>query len=128
MPGARTIQRLGHRTRRPIERRFGRRAAVVIGLVVALAACATPEYTATKAERDLERVGVERTHAQCIIKGLRAKYSDDYIRLQHQQAVAAINPKEVELYVRNKFAGQDKVLPEEIRDAQRIAKACGVSP
>jgi hypothetical protein len=111
MPGARTI----------------RRALGATALVVALGACATPEYTATKAQRDLERLGVDRAKAQCIVKGLRAHYSDEYIRLQHQQAVAAINPKEVELYVRNKFAGQDKVLPGEIRAAQHIAAGCGVS-
>ncbi len=110
----------------PGRRRFLRTAAA-LGLVAALGACATPEYTATKAQRDLETLGVTHAQSQCIVKGLRAYYSKQYVQLQYAQGVTTINPKEVDLYVRNKFAGQDTVSPSEISLTRRIAAGCGIS-
>jgi hypothetical protein len=113
-----------------------RRLTVLALLVVALGACAAPEYTSSSASRDMQRAGLTRTQADCVLGALRSHYSQEYVDAQRNALIArgldpnsaAINPKEVDLYVRNKLAGQDKIGNDEAALARQITTTCRSKP
>ncbi len=106
-------------------------AALGVALV---AGCATAEYTGDDAARDMTRLGVSHEAATCVVQGLRDFYSKQYIAAQRAEVArrhldpsqAAVNPQAVDLYVRNKLAGQDHIGNDEKAAARAIARRCGV--
>lgn len=110
-------------------------ASVLLG-AAALGACAAPEYTTNAAVRDLQGAGLTRTQADCILNALRQRYAKQYVDAQRNAvrargldpAAAAINPREVDLYVRNKLAGQDRVGNDEVTLVRQITRDCRSKP
>jgi hypothetical protein len=111
------------------------RQLVVAALGVALlAGCANAEYTTTKAVRDMTRLGVSQDAASCVVRELRSFYSKQYVNAQRAEVArrgldpnqAAVNPQAVDLYVRNKLAGVDRVGNDEKTMARNVARQCGV--
>ena len=88
--------------------------------------CAMSEYKATTARVDLQNVGYSVTQADCVMRGLHDFYAKRYVDQQFDrtQRSSAINPKEVELYVRNKFAGQDRADRGELTATRNIVARC----
>ena len=117
-----------------------RRSIVVVASVLlgaaALGACAAPEYTADAARRDMQRAGLTRAQADCVLNALRQRYAQQYIDAQRNAmrargldpGTAAINQREVDLYVRNKLAGQDRVGNDETSFARRVTQECRSKP
>ena len=112
-----------------------RRLVPVAALVVAVAACSTPEYKTDAAVRDMERLGLTRTEAQCVVKRLRQRYAHEYLVAQRREVErrhlkpsdVAVNQQAVDLYVRNKLAGQDTIGNDEKTAARAVAARCGTS-
>jgi len=112
-----------------------RRRLLVAALGAALlAGCATQEYKSRAAISDMQRLGVSREAATCVVQRLRDFYSQQYIAVQRREVArrhldpsqAAVNPQAVDLYVRNKLAGQDNIGNDEKATARAIARRCGV--
>jgi hypothetical protein len=109
-----------------------RRLLVTVAGAAVLAGCATAEYTTTEAVRDMQRLGVSSTAARCVVARLHDYYANQYVvaqrraveRLHEDPAKAAINPQAVDLYVRNKFAGQDTIGNDERARARALASQC----
>jgi hypothetical protein len=101
-------------------------SSVVLLATVLAGGCAISEYKTPTAQADLRKIGLSVAAAKCLIDGLHDHYAKEYVSQQVAQpgAPAQVNPREVELYVRNKFAGQDRATKGEISIAKAIAARC----
>ena len=103
-------------------------------LAFVVAGCGTDEYTVARAHADLRKTGMTDRQATCVLDGLSKHYQQVYIALNTKQVkdaekqgikvVDSVNPKAVLLYVRNVFAGVDKVGNDEIAFAQQTVSSC----
>lgn len=93
-------------------------------LVLATASCAASEYTTQAAQADLVKLGYTPKQAQCVIAGLRQRYADEYVKLNNLKKVDRVNPDAVSLYVRNKFAAQERIGNDEASRARAVVAGC----
>ena len=99
-------------------------AAALLGAVAALSACAQPAYTSDDARADLVAQGFTTAEADCVLEGLDRYFRDEFEQKQAAEGFEQIPKRQVDNYVRNKFAGVDDVPADLSDEAERLVREC----
>jgi hypothetical protein len=106
------------------------RAIAVAAAVAVLGGCSISEYTPTRAEADLVRVGWSKAEAACFVNGLNKYYRDQYVEInRHQAAIrhvpfTGVSPQGTDLYVRNELSNAGSLSSSDTAEIHRLVQQC----
>jgi len=105
-------------------KRATKAATLGLALLAIVGGCSQPAYTVEDALADLLSEGFSRRQADCILQGLDAYLREEFEQKQATEGFEQIPARQIENYVKNKFAGVDDVPADLSDEADRLVQEC----